>query len=240
VPRFFLEAIGDGAAQITGEDARHIARVLHMQAGRELTVSDTKGTDYLCRILSAAPEAVTVEVISSKPCAAEPGARISLYQAMPKSDKLEFIIQKAVELGACEITPVITSRCISRPGNRAMDRKLERWQRIAFEAAKQCGRGIIPKVNPLLEYEDALAKMAAAELAVLLYEESRLPLSEALTPSPKSAALMVGSEGGFSQAEALAATEKGIAVASLGGRILRCETAPICALSVLLYHLGEL
>lgn len=238
--RFFLESIGGDTAVIIGDDAKHISKVLRMQPGREITVSDTRGTDYLCKIQTISADAVTLEILSSSPCPNETTMPIKLYQAIPKGDKLEFVVQKAVELGAWEITPVLTSRCISQPSNRAMDKKITRLQRIAYEAAKQSGRGIIPQVNPLVRFEEAVEEMVSAELCLLLYEESTTPIGELIKPAPASVALMVGSEGGFSQAEADYAAEQKVQTASLGGRILRCETAPVVALSVLLYQLGEL
>jgi len=240
MPRFFLEDIAGDTAQITGEDARHISRVLRMGPGREIIISDTKGVDYTCRILTESTDLVTVRIISSAPCKAETKTPIKLYQAMPKGDKLEHIIQKAVELGAAEVTPVMTSRCISRPGARGMERKLQRWQRIAYEAAKQSGRGIIPAVKPLLNFSDAICEMSKSGLAILFYEESESPLRSIAVNEPESVAVMIGSEGGFSAAEAEFAREKGVFAVSLGPRILRCETAPVCALSALLYNLGEI
>lgn len=239
MPRFFLETIGGESAQIAGADAKHIAKVLRMEPGKEIVVSDTRGTDYLCRITEVSAELVKVDVVGSKPCPNECRVPIRLFQAMPKGDKLEHIVQKAVELGAVEITPVMTSRCISRPSNKALEKRLVRLQRIAYEAAKQCGRGVIPRVRPLVSYEDALEKMTESALSLMLYEEGDTLLRDVLPQEPRSISLLVGSEGGFSAAEAQLAREKGIAIAGLGGRILRCETAPLCALSALLYHLGE-
>jgi len=242
MPRFFLSTInGNGStACIEGDDAKHITKVLHARPGQQFTLSDARGTDYLCAVRDLSTASVTLEILSSQPCLAETKANIRLYQALPKGDKLEFIIQKAVELGVSEVTPVLTSRCISRPSHKAMDKKLERLQRIAYEAAKQCGRGIIPRVMPLLEVDRALIQMAGCEMPILLYEESSEPLSQVLRPGVGDVSIMVGSEGGFSQGEVDFAMGQGVSCASLGRRILRCETAPITALSVILCHLGEL
>jgi len=239
MPRFFLSNISGETVHIEGDDAWHIAKALHAKPGREFVVSDAKGIDYLCVVRQTQGSVVTLNVLSSAPCPNEPKAYIRLYQALPKGDKLELIIQKAVELGASEIIPVLTSRCIARPSYKAMDKKLTRLQRIAYEAAKQCDRGIIPKVMPLLEFDKAVIQMAESDLAILFYEESQTPLRQFLTSQPASISVMVGSEGGFSHTEAAFAQNRGIAAASLGGRTLRCETAPITALSVILYHLGE-
>ena len=240
MPRFFLDHISGETAYIEGSDAKHIIKVLHAQPGREFIISDTRGTDYVCAVKELGGTIVTFDVLSSAPCPNEPRACIRLFQALPKGDKLEFIIQKAVELGVSEVVPVLTSRCISRPSHKAMDKKLTRLQRIAYEAAKQCERGIIPKVMPLLEFDRAVAQMTQSDLSVLFYEESATPLRQALTPQPASISIMVGSEGGFSPNEAAFAQSQGVANASLGKRTLRCETASVTALSAILYHLGEL
>jgi len=239
MPRFFLDHIKGQTAYIEGDDARHIAKSLHAKPGREFVVSDTKGTDYLCSVRELSSSLVTLDILSSEPCPNEPGVRIRLYQALPKGERLEFIVQKAVELGATEIIPVLTSRCISRPSHKAMDKKRTRLQRIAYEAAKQCGRGIIPQVKPLLEFESAVAEMAGSDLAIMFYEESQASLKELLEKTADHISIMIGSEGGFSPSEVDFAAGQGVHIAGLGRRILRCETAPIAALSAILYHLGE-
>lgn len=241
MPKFFVENISGDTAYIVGEDAKHIARVLRMEPGKTLVVSDTQGTDYTCRIVGLTADIVTLHILEAYPCECESPIPLRLYQAMPKGDKLEVIVQKAVELGAVEIVPVLTSRCISRPSIKAADKKMERLRRIAYEAAKQSGRGIIPQVSSQVTFEEAIDQMIGWDLPILLYEREATPLGEVLRqkPAPKSIAVMVGSEGGFSQSEADYAVEKGVQAAGLGRRILRCETAPICALSILMYHLGE-
>ncbi|MCL2580426.1 MAG: 16S rRNA (uracil(1498)-N(3))-methyltransferase [Oscillospiraceae bacterium] len=237
--RFFLSRLDGQTAYIEGEDAKHIAKVLRASSGQEFTLSDGAGVDYLCAVRALSPALITLDVLSSQPCKSEPKAKIRLFQALPKGDKLEFIVQKAVELGVSEVIPVLTSRCISRPSHKGMDKKLVRLQRIAYEAAKQSGRSIIPQVRPLLEFDKAIDQMAGCELPLLFYEESRTPLRQLLKPEAASVSLMIGSEGGFSPGEADLAQVRGVPAVGLGGRILRCETAPIAALSVIMYHLGE-
>lgn len=242
MPRFFVENIISDRVVIVGEDARHISKVLRMEPGKELTVSDTRGTDYRCVIEMLSAEEVALRVVAQIPCQSESPVFVRLYQALPKADKLEMIVQKAVELGASEIVPVLTSRCISRPSDKAMEKKRMRLQKIAYAAAKQAGRGVVPQIQPLLGFERAVEQMSGNDLTVMLYENSETPLRAVLSAAPggpASAALLVGSEGGFSPAEAELARAAGIPHASLGPRILRCETAPVCALSVLFYHLGE-
>ena len=167
MPRFFTENIDQNSGSITGEDAKHIARVLRMKNGQPLTVCDTKGYDYACIIEGITEEQIDLKVLSRSPSVTEPNVSVHLYQAMPKADKLELIIQKAVELGVNSITPVMTRRCVSRPDAKSMKKKLERYNRIALEAAKQSGRGIIPQVNPLLELDQALGQMQQSGCPIL-------------------------------------------------------------------------
>jgi 16S rRNA (uracil1498-N3)-methyltransferase len=174
------------------------------------------------------------------PSETEPSVKVTLYQAMPKSDKMELIIQKAVELGVSAIVPVQTKRCVSRPDAKSMAKKLERYNRIALEAAKQCGRGRIPQVLPMLDYSEALTAMKADERAFLFYENSTSSFRKELEQKVSSVSIMVGAEGGFEEEEVSKALEQGIASLSLGKRILRCETAPLAALSIIMYETGNM
>ena len=152
-PRFFTENISDTSAVLNAEDSRHVAQVLRMRPGDIAVICDGKGTDYLGELESAAGECV-FNIIESSPNEAEPAVRLRLFQAMPKGDKMDFIVQKAVECGACEIIPFISKRCVSRPDGKQLAKKTERWQRIAYEAAKQCGRGVIPRVGDTVQFAD--------------------------------------------------------------------------------------
>lgn len=242
MPRFFIEptdAREGGSIMLSGEDARHIARVLRMRPSEAITLCDGVGFDYRCEIAAVEPDSVEARVLQKLPNETEPAVRIRLYQALPKGEKLDFIVQKAVELGAFDIVPVLTEHCVSRPDAKSMDKKTARLQKIALEAAKQSGRGIIPRILPLQKFEQAISGMKTAGRAILLYERASSPLSSFLRNGMCDIALMVGSEGGFSPEEAALAEREGIAMASLGRRILRCETAPVCALSAVLYAQGE-
>lgn len=236
MPRFFTKNISGGSTLIVGEDARHIARSLRCRIGEELTLCDGNGRDYACRITAIEEEQVTLEVLHSQLSKAEPPVALTLYQALPKGDKLDLIVQKAVELGVTAIVPVITRYCVSRPDEKSMEKKRERLQRIALEAAKQSGRGIIPQVQPLMTYPEALAQMVRDACAILFYEDATHPLGSVLATRPKSISMLIGSEGGLSTEEAQAAKEAGLAVCTMGPRILRCETAPMYALSAITYH----
>lgn len=240
MPRFFTEPPQGQLARLTGEDARHVARVLRMREGESITLCDGAGTDYHGEIAAILPDEVTVRVVRSESSASEPAARIRLYQALPKGDKMDWIVQKAVELGTAEIVPVLSERCVSRPDAKSLDRKIARWNKIALEAAKQAGRGAVPQVLPLETFAQALCGMKQGARSILLYERAVEPMSAFLVGVFADISLMVGSEGGFSEEEAQQAREQGVALASLGRRILRCETAPLCALTAVLYSMGEL
>lgn len=242
MPRFFTEEFSEDRtyAAVTGEDAAHISRVLRMREGDPITLCDMKGTDYMGIIRAADSGRVEAEIIESRPSAGEPGIQAVLFQALPKGDKMELIVQKAVELGVYRVEPVLTRRCVARPDPKAWSRKRERLQKIAWEAAKQCGRGIIPQVGELISLEEALSRMTGYDLPLFFYEQSRRPFAPALQGQWRSAALLVGSEGGFDPEEAEQAEGAGIPDVSLGSRILRCETAPIAVLSALMFQSGNL
>lgn len=242
--QFFVEPaqinIPDKRVIITGADVNHIRNVLRMKPGEELSVRGGQdGREYRCGILSLG-ETIVCELRFIKEDNVELPARIYLFQGLPKGDKMELIIQKAVELGAEEITPVLTRRCVSRPDKSSMEKKLLRYQKISEEAAKQSGRGRIPRVSPLLSFEEAVKELSALPLSLLFYEKGGEPLSGLLSRPASCIGLMVGAEGGFDPEEVRLAAGAGLRTATLGPRILRCETAPLCALSVILYATGNL
>ena len=237
MPRFFTPPIKGDQAVISGEDAAHITRSLRLKPGEEITLCDGSGSDYK-GIITAVGDEVLVEIREKYPSDTEPSARITLYQALPKGDKMEWIIQKAVELGVYRVVPVLTSRCVSRPDGKSMSRKVERYNKIAAEAAKQSGRGILPEVAGLMSLEEA-AKAVSGK-GIVFYEKGGAQLGELVKPGDKELGVFVGSEGGFSEEEIRLLERYGIRPATLGKRILRCETAPICGLSVMLSLLGDI
>ena len=240
MPRFFVEQGDPEEIVITGEDARHIGRSLRMRVGEELTVC-AEGQDYQCEIVRITDSAVYLHPEKITPCAAEPTVRVTLYQAVPKQDKLAEIVQKAVELGVTEIVPVLTSRCVARPTKADFEKKRERLQKIALSAAKQSGRGIIPEVAPLHTWKEALDSMRAQDIAVMLYEEEGgVRFGDVPLEGRQRIGLFIGSEGGISEEEAAQAVEAGLHRVWLGRRILRCETAPTAAVSVLMYLTGNM
>lgn len=238
MPRFFTDAIQGNQALILGPDARHLSKVLRIRPGEELTVCDGRGTDYRCRVVQAEEEAVRLEICSSGPNETEPRLSVTLYQALPKGDKLEWILQKAVELGAARIVPVQTRYCVAKLTQKEYEKKRPRYERIVLEAAKQCGRGIIPEVGDLLTLEQALAECTSR--AIVCYEGGGSPIRDLVRPEDETLSLLIGSEGGFSPEEIHLCESAGIARATLGKRILRCETAPIAALTLVFAAAGEM
>ena len=241
MPKFFVkeEQIAENSISIVGDDARHIARSLRMAVGDGITVSDGKATDYLCRLTKIRDEECECEIVEASPSQCESPIAITLCMAYPKGDKLETIIQKAVELGATRILPFESSRCIKRPKAEKLDKQLQRLSRIAEEAAKQCGRSRIPEVLPPTSFAEMLKIAKESELALLCYEnETGYSIKDAFKDngSAKSISVIVGSEGGFSPEEAKSATDAGCVSISLGKRILRCETAPSFVLSAISYN----
>ena len=240
MPRFFTETINETKGTISGDEAKHIAKVLRMHAGEKLVACDCQGFDYDCVIDSLTDKEVELSVERKYLSETEPSVRVTLYQAMPKSDKMELIIQKAVELGVSAIVPVQTKRCVSRPDAKSMAKKLERYNRIALEAAKQCGRGRIPQVLPMLDFTEAIKAMKEDQRAFLFYENSTSSFRKELEQGVSSVSIMVGAEGGFEEEEVQKALDLDIASLSLGKRILRCETAPLAALSIIMYETGNM
>ena len=239
MPRFFEDAFSPEHPVLTGAHLRHIGFALRMRCGEQLTVCSC-GTDYLCEIETITQDAVTLRILSAERCCAEPTVSVTLFQALPKSDKLEQIIQKTVELGVTEIVPVLTRRCISRMSAADFEKKRPRFQKIAQAAAQQSGRGIIPAVTPLHTLEQAAEKMKALEVPVVLYETEGGISFSAVRADAKSYGLCIGSEGGFDPEEIALLQHAGVQTVWLGKRILRCETAPLTALSVLMFRTGNL
>jgi len=237
MPRFFLTEITADRAVISGDDAFHITKTLRLKPGEAVTLCDGKGNDYFGTIESLG-ETVTVLITDSQPSISEPKAKLTLFQAMPKGDKFEYIVQKAVELGASVIVPVLTSRCVSRPDAKSMAKKLVRFQKIALEAAKQSGRGVIPEVCPLVTLKEAVN--ALPQNSIVFYEKGGERLNRLVSEDDTDIGVFVGSEGGFDQEEIQFLNDHGVKCATLGTRILRCETAPVCGLSVILSLTGDI
>ena len=237
MPRFFTDDINENTARITGDDAMHIGRSLRMRLGDEITLC-SGGTEYICKIRSISDKEVLCDVLSSQKTKAEPSIELTLFQAMPKLDKLEFIVQKATELGVCKVVPVLTERCVSRPDGKSFEKKRARLQKIAEGAAKQSGRGIIPSVTDIISIDMAAKQMKECDISLICYEKGGRRLDGGMFADKSKVALMIGSEGGFSEKEVELCKDCGALPIWLGKRILRCETAPIAAVSIIM-HLTE-
>lgn len=240
MPRFFTSDIVGEIGRITGEDARHIALSLRMRVGEKVTLCRS-GTDYDCELTDITPECVVCRVLSEAPCAAEADIRLHLFQAVPKGEKAEIIVQKAVELGVYDITFMLTERCISRPDERSFSKKLNRYNRIALEAAKQSGRGIVPEVRGLVNLREAAAACKEFDSTVWCYEKGGVRMNSLGLTAGTDIGLMIGSEGGFSDGEAeMLEKEFGFTPVTLGTRIMRCETAPLAAAAIVMNLTGNI
>jgi 16S rRNA (uracil1498-N3)-methyltransferase len=244
MPRFFVAGsnIANGVAFLTGGDAEH-ARVLRMRVGERIVVCDGKGKDHHCRISKLHAGTVEAEVEETMDSPAEPTVRASILAGLPKGERADYVVQKCTEAGAAEIVFFLCERCVARPAPGSMDKKLARWQRIAEEAAKQSGRGVIPAVRAAADLGEALDIAVKTELPLFMYETGeRQPLREILEPlgELRTAAILTGPEGGFEEYEAKLASAAGAKICSMGPRIFRCETAPVVALSVLMFATGNL
>ena len=240
--RFFVEAqdLSGNTLHLTGENFRH-AKVLRLKPGERMLVCDGQGKEALCQVCQVGASELELEVLECRESETEAAVRVSVYMAFPKADKLEHVIQKATELGAYEILAFPSARCVSRPDEKSLGKKLERWQKIAASAAEQSGRGRIPEVIALGSFKEALERGKQADKALLFYEnEHAVTLRMALESGAfQTVSLLTGPEGGLEEAEVEQARQAGFRVCTLGSRILRCETAPLCALSAVMYAAGE-
>ncbi|MCI8559679.1 MAG: 16S rRNA (uracil(1498)-N(3))-methyltransferase [Dorea sp.] len=229
---------------ITGSDVNHMKNVLRMRPGEEVSVSDGNNCHYLCRIkeYEGTAEAV-LDIVQRQENDTELSSKIYLFQGLPKQDKMELIVQKAVELGVYQIIPVATKRCVVRLDEKKAEKKIKRWQEISKSAAKQSGRGLVPEIKNVLSWQEALREGKALDVLLIPYEleEGMAKTKEilaAICPG-QSVGIFIGPEGGFEKEEVLEALEAGAEAITLGRRILRTETAGITTLSVLMFQLEE-
>ena len=240
--RFFVDAeqMQSDEIVLTGENAQH-AKVLRLKAGEQVLVCDGEGFECVCAVENMSGGEVNLSVLERREAATEAAVKVSIYMGFPKSDKLEHVIQKATELGADEIIAFPAMRSVSRPDDKSLKKKLERWQKIAASAAEQSGRGRIPQVLVLDSYAAALERAAKADKALMFYENERATTLRMALESGKfqTVSMLTGPEGGLEEKEVQQAIDAGLQVCTLGRRILRCETAPLCALSAVMYAAGE-
>lgn len=245
MPRFFVkpEQVQDKELVIRGNDVNHIKNVLRMHPGDELSISDGQGNDYFCRIKTMDREEIWLDIDNSWKSYVELPVRLYLFQGLPKGDKMEFIIQKAVELGVYEIIPIRTRRVIVKLDEKKEGKKLARWQQIAESGAKQSGRGIVPFVHQVMNFEEALIYAGQLEGAVIPYEKAEgMKQTRHIIgglKGKKSIGIFIGPEGGFDENEIEEAVAGGILPVTLGRRILRTETAGLAMLSVLMFEFEE-
>lgn len=244
--RFYVtpDQIKDKTAVITGPDVNHIKNVLRMKLGEKIVICNGQGKDCYCIISKVSEAEIIADVREEQDTKAELKARITLFQGMPKKDKMELIIQKAVELGVYEIVPVMTKRVVVKlEDKKKEEKKLERWQAIAEGAAKQSGRGIIPKVQPVRTYQNAIKDAHNLGLTIIPYENATgIEGTRKIMNSMKdynTIGVFIGPEGGFEDSEIELATENNVIPITLGNRILRTETAGLAALSMMVLMLED-
>ena len=236
MPRFFIrqQQIEADTVRILGEDAHHISRSLRMASGEHITVCDMQSIEYECELTEFLDGEVRAKILTSKPSQNEPSCYIKLFQALPKGDKLDSIIQKAVECGVGEIVPFESERCIVRIKADAEDKKYQRRNKISESAAKQCGRSSIPEVKHSVGFSEMIKLASDSDVCLFCYEgDGTVPLGQILREkfvsnaeaTPRSISIVIGSEGGFSEGEAKRCEDAGMIMTGLGKRILRTETA---------------
>lgn len=240
MPRFFIDesALNGDIITITGGDAVHIGRSLRMKTGDSITFC-REGIDFESVIEKMTSDEVYCRVVEKIPSSSEPKLRLTIYQALPKQDKPELIIQKCTELGAARIVFFISKRCVSRPDEKSAEKKLMRWRKIAEEAAKQSGRGNIPEICGIMSFDEAVKDLCENEISLLCYENGGERLSEIDFSGKTTCGVMIGAEGGFDRTEADICCEKGAVPIWLGKRILRCETCPIAVTAMIMMSAGE-
>ena len=240
--RFFVGSSLKDACEVTvtGDDVTHISKVLRLREGDEIIVCDSDGTDCLCRIETVDKETVTAQILKRESSITEPPIKITLFQGVPKGDKLDTVVQKCVELGAMRIVPVAMKRSVAIIKDK--EKKQQRLQKIALEAAKQCNRAIVPEVDTVMTFDEAIKKAFEFDLRLLPYEaEKSTGMKDVLKShnDAKSICIFIGPEGGFDDAEVEKARSNGFETVSMGPRIMRTETAPLAAITAVMYELGD-
>ena len=253
--RFFVEPehlnLDDKTLYIDGEDVKHISKVLRYGQGDEIEVCDSNGHEYICRIESIDRTRIDLSIVDEVDINRESRIRVSLYQGVPKSTKMDIILQKLTEAGVDEMVLVNTKRSVVNVKGDKADKKFDRWERIIYEAAKQCKRGLIPKLRGILSFKEALEDMGKNDINICPYEvEKSLGIKEALQTGQVKKILenkdevrvgiFIGPEGGFAEEENEMVKAAGIASVTMGPRIFRTETASIVATAITLYELGDI
>ncbi len=242
--RYFVNSsqIDENKITIVGEDYQHLKKVLRTVKGDIITIC-CDGYDYCSEVDDVTNDYISTIIIDKKRNLTEAELKVTLYQGLPKADKMELIVQKCIELGVSEIVPVITERCITKINtNKDAQNKVSRWQKIALEAAKQCNRGIIPKIGMPIKFNEAINLASTMDLSVIPYEKESATGFNAVVSNCSvitTASIFIGPEGGFTEQEIQFAESQGVRKITLGPRILRTETAGMVALSLMMYELGD-
>ena len=243
--RFFVthDQVGKDKIRIQGSDVNHMKNVLRMRPGEEVMVSDGNNRQYRCRVEDYPEGEAVLAILEAGLVDTELPSRIYLFQGLPKQEKMELIVQKAVELGVCQVIPVQTRRCVVKLDAKKAAKKVQRWQQIAESAAKQAGRGYIPAVSEVMTFQEALAFSETLDIRLIPYEladgmEGTRKILDEIRPG-QSVGIFIGPEGGFEKEEVGRAVEAGALPITLGKRILRTETAGIAVLSILMYRLEK-
>lgn len=246
MPKFFVNSqhMNNNEIKIIGEDVNHIKNVLRKKVGDQLTICNVDiAKDYLCEIIKFEEAEIKCNIVEELETNSESGIKVTIFQGLPKADKMELIIQKAVELGVYDITPVEMKRCVVKLTDKDKMKKLQRWQKIAEVAAKQSGRNRIPKINEVISIKNICNLCAEYDIVIVAYEnekENRLKYElEKLKLNQEDAlkiAILIGPEGGIDEAEINLLKEKGAKIVTLGERILRTETVALNVLSIIMYE----
>ena len=237
--RYFLTDIKDNIATVDGSEAVHLCRVMRIKSGDEVILCDNDGYDYRAVAKDVNEKLITFDVLEKAKNAAEPNKDLIVYMALPKSDKLEFIVQKACELGAKKLVPFVSEFCVAQKSKKE-DNKKARLAKISAEAAKQCGRSTPMEIGDTLTVKQLLNDMAANDINLFFYEHADMPLAKVDFADKQNVGVIIGSEGGFSERECALFAENGAVTISLGKRILRCETAAVSAVTLAMYTMGEM
>jgi len=237
--RYFLSQLNNNTAIVDGAEAAHLIKVMRIKPGDTVILTDKTGYDYTAVAQDVGKDRITFEVISKEKNPAEPTVNLTVYMALPKADKLEFITQKMCELGAVRLVPFVSEYCVAQKSKKD-DNKTTRLQKISDEACKQSGRSAPMVVEKTVTFKEILPQLESYDKAILFYEHGREKLRDTDFSECKNVAVIIGSEGGFSQKEADLMIEKGAVNIVLGARILRCETAAVTGVSLIMYNLGQL
>ena len=237
--RYFLTSINENTATVSGPEAAHLVKVMRIREGDSVVLTDRNGWDYNAVAKTIDKDEITFDVVSKERNPAEPDKKLTVYMALPKSDKLEFITQKMCELGAVKLVPFVSEYCVAQKSKKD-DNKQSRLQKISDEACKQSGRSAPMVVEKTATFKEILTQLPEYDKVILFYEHGSEKLREMDFSSCENVAIIIGSEGGFSQKEADMMVEKGAVNIVLGARILRCETAAVTGASLVMFSMGQL